>query len=85
MLGCCGASKDNTALAGGVKWTSELPKLAELCCHKQGACKSPSGISVSETMAFSVFLIKNYIVEGNNTKIEIVKVKSCFHKSQWDI
>lgn len=76
MLGCCGASKDNTALAGGMKRTLGLPKLPELCYHKQGACKSPGGISVSETMALSIFLIKKHVLKGNNTKIEIYKVKS---------
>lgn len=81
----CGTSKDNTALAGGVKWSLGLPKLAELCCHKQGACKSPGGISVSETMAFSLFLARKHILEGNHTEIEIFKFKMYFHKSQWDI
>lgn len=32
-------------------------ELAELCCQKQQACESPGGINVSETMAFSIFLI----------------------------
>lgn len=81
---CCGASKDNTALAGGVKRALRLPKLAELCCHKQGACKSPGGISVSETMAFSIFLTRKHILKGNHTEIEIFKVKPYFHTSQWD-
>lgn len=58
-----------------------LPKLAELCCHKQGSCKSPGGIRASETMAFSIFLITKHIPEGNNIETEIFKVKPGFHKS----
>lgn len=81
MLGCCSASKDKTALAGDVKQALGLPKLAELCCHKQGACKIPGGI----TMTFSIFLIRKHILKGNNIEIEIFKVKPCFHKNQWDI
>lgn len=36
-------------------------ELAELCCQKQQACESPGGINVSETVAFSIFLIKKNI------------------------
>lgn len=85
MLGCCGASKDNAVLAGGVKQALGPPKLSELCCHKQGGCKSPGGISLSETIEFSIFLIRKHILKGNHTEIEIFKVKTYFRKSQQDI
>lgn len=69
MPGCCGTTKDNSAPAGGMKWALGFLKLAELCCQKQRACKSPGGIHVSETAAFSIFLIKKNILGGNNTEI----------------
>lgn len=73
--------KGQNCIGRGCEQALGLPKLAELCCYKQGACKIPSGI----TMTFSIFLIRKHILKGNNIEIEIFKVKPCFHKSQWDI
>lgn len=58
MPGCWGTTKDNSAPAGDTKWALGFLELAERCCQKQHACESPGGISVSETVAFSIFLIK---------------------------
>jgi len=63
--GCCGTTKDNSAPAGDMTKVLGFLGLAELCCQKQHACESPGRISVSETVAFSIFLItkKKYLEE----------------------